>query len=120
MFFVPLAQAIRDQSNKGRTALVWGGIITVLGLSGFGLLTTGLMMAMTIIMGPIFAALVLGAGLVGLAALCLAARVETTAPPPKTAVPPLAELGFTLGFMASRAFLRQKEPIAKTDDTPHR
>lgn len=112
MFFVPLAQAIRDQSNKGRTALVWGGIITVLGLSGFGLLTTGLMMAMTIIMGPIFAALVLGAGLVGLAALCLAARVETTAPP-ENGRPPIGRTGFYIGVHGKSRLFASKRTYCK-------
>lgn len=107
MLWSSLAQMLQKQSHKGAVALVFGGAVGLLATVGAGLIFAALLMGISVLIGAIWASLVLGVLFLGLAAGLVALRKERR-PPPLPAPLPLEEVVFTLAFVAARAILRDR------------
>lgn len=94
--------AVQKQGHKGVVALIRGGAVGILILSGAGLVGAALVMALAIWIGTIWACLALGVVLLGCAAALITLPKEMPPPPP-----PLEEIIFALAFIAARRFLRR-------------
>lgn len=113
----PLAAAARDVLGKGVAALVWGGVVFGLLLTGLGLLLAAALIGLSMLIGPLLASGLLGLALILLALLIILLRRGNRLPeahptplatpvPPPPAAPPLNQLAFMLGFVLARTFVQ--------------
>jgi len=112
-----LAPAIREQMDKGLSALVPGLAMAVTLIFGLGLILASAVMGLALLMGPILATGILGLGLLVAVALVGALRRKQThqpheqsLPEPSVAANPgdaLPYLGFVLAFVATRTMMRR-------------
>jgi len=113
---------IRARLDTGLKALAWGTAVAVCLVMGLGLVLASALMALAMLVGPTLAAGILGLGLLFAAALVATVdrrrkllhptQKPESAPPviaPIVIAPQTAPsyLGFLLGFVATRAILRQ-------------
>lgn len=105
MILASLQQTVLDLGHRGALALVRAGAVGGLTVVGAGLVTAAVLMGLAMLIGAIWACLILGLVFLGLAAGLTVPRKAPPAPPPS---PPLEEIIFTLGFVAARALLRKR------------